>query len=77
MEPIGEGRPLLTLQDLEARMVFTKCKPFQLAAHGRQWIFGELNHFAHSLVISKRLNCRRRFIASGGTISETVLDAVV
>ncbi|XP_055538201.1 uncharacterized protein LOC129725873 isoform X1 [Wyeomyia smithii] len=40
MEPIGEGRPLLTLQDLEARMVFTKCKPFQLAAHGRQWIFG-------------------------------------
>ncbi|XP_035907050.1 uncharacterized protein LOC118509900 isoform X2 [Anopheles stephensi] len=40
MEPIGEGRPLLTLQDLEARMVFTKCKPFQLASHGRQWIFG-------------------------------------
>ncbi|XP_058054825.1 uncharacterized protein LOC131206324 [Anopheles bellator] len=40
MEPVGEGRPLLTLQDLEARMVFTKCKPFQLASHGRQWIFG-------------------------------------
>ncbi|XP_050092653.1 uncharacterized protein LOC126575807 [Anopheles aquasalis] len=40
MEPIGEGRPLLTLQDLEARMVFTKCKPFQLVTHGRQWIFG-------------------------------------
>lgn len=42
MEPIGEGRPLLTLQDLEARMVFTKCKPFQLASHGRQWIFGKI-----------------------------------
>lgn len=26
MEPTGEGRPLLTVQDLESRMVFTKCK---------------------------------------------------
>lgn len=26
MEPIGEGRPLLTVQDLESRLVFTKCK---------------------------------------------------
>lgn len=41
MEPIGEGRPLLTLQDLESRLVFTKCKPFILASSGRQWIFGE------------------------------------
>lgn len=40
MEPLGEGRPLLTLQDLEARLVFTKCKPFVLAIPGRQWIFG-------------------------------------
>ncbi|XP_036228438.2 serine-rich adhesin for platelets isoform X3 [Bactrocera oleae] len=40
MEPLGEGRPLLTLQDLESRMVFTKCKPFTLAVQGRQWIFG-------------------------------------
>lgn len=40
MEPLGEGRPLLTLQDLEARLVFTKCKPFVLAVPGRQWIFG-------------------------------------
>lgn len=40
MEPLGEGRPLLTLQDLEARLVFTKCKPFVLATPGRQWIFG-------------------------------------
>ena len=40
MEPLGEGRPLLTLQDLEARMVFTRCKPFTLAVQGRQWIFG-------------------------------------
>lgn len=41
MEPLGEGRPLLTLQDLEARLVFTKCKPFILTAPGRQWIFGK------------------------------------
>lgn len=41
MEPLGEGRPLLTLQDLEARLVFTKCKPFVLAIPGRQWVFGK------------------------------------
>lgn len=41
MEPLGEGRPLLTLQDLEARLVFTKCKPFVLNVPGRQWIFGK------------------------------------
>lgn len=41
MEPLGEGRPLLTLQDLEARLVFTKCKPFVLASAGRQWVFGK------------------------------------
>ncbi|CAO1418624.1 unnamed protein product [Diamesa tonsa] len=40
MEPIGEGRPLLSLQDLESRLVFTKCKPFTLSIPGRQWIFG-------------------------------------
>lgn len=40
MEPVGEGRPLLSLQDLESRLVFTKCKPFTLAIPGRQWIFG-------------------------------------
>lgn len=26
MEPMGEGRPLLSVQDLESRLVFTKCK---------------------------------------------------
>lgn len=26
MEPTGEGRPLLSVQDLESRLVFTKCK---------------------------------------------------
>lgn len=41
MEPMGEGRPLLTLQDLESRLVFTKCKPFILAIPDRQWIFGK------------------------------------
>lgn len=40
MEPLGEGRPLLSLSDLEARIVFTKCKPFVLTVPGRQWIFG-------------------------------------
>lgn len=40
MEPLGEGRPLLSLQDLESRLVFTKCKPFTLTVPGRQWIFG-------------------------------------
>ncbi|XP_056640815.1 uncharacterized protein LOC130447811 [Diorhabda sublineata] len=40
MEPSGEGRPLLTVQDLENRLVFTKCKPFVLNKPGRQWIFG-------------------------------------
>lgn len=40
MEPLGEGRPLLSLQDLESRLVFTKCKPFTLVTPGRQWIFG-------------------------------------
>lgn len=24
--PVGEGRPLLSVQDLENRLVFTKCK---------------------------------------------------
>ncbi|KAL1506136.1 hypothetical protein ABEB36_005555 [Hypothenemus hampei] len=40
MEPCGEGRPLLCVQDLENRLVFTKCKPFVLNKPGRQWIFG-------------------------------------
>ncbi|KAF5289494.1 hypothetical protein FQA39_LY15049 [Lamprigera yunnana] len=40
MEPTGEGRPLLSVQDLENRLVFTKCKPFVLSKPGRQWIFG-------------------------------------
>ncbi|KAG5674024.1 hypothetical protein PVAND_004015 [Polypedilum vanderplanki] len=40
MEPLVEGRPLLSLQDLESRLVFTKCKPFSLVIPGRQWIFG-------------------------------------
>ncbi|CAH0384661.1 unnamed protein product [Bemisia tabaci] len=29
MEPEGDGRPLLSLQDLESRLVFTRCKRFQ------------------------------------------------
>lgn len=30
MEPTGEGRPLLSVQDLESRLVFTKCKVSQI-----------------------------------------------
>ncbi|XP_025832113.1 uncharacterized protein LOC108734687 isoform X2 [Agrilus planipennis] len=40
MEPGGEGRLLLSVQDLENRLVFTKCKPFILNKPGRHWIFG-------------------------------------
>ncbi|XP_060527393.1 uncharacterized protein LOC132702642 [Cylas formicarius] len=40
MEPTGEGRPLLSVQDLENRLVFTKCRPFVLNKPGRHWIFG-------------------------------------
>ncbi|RZF40107.1 hypothetical protein LSTR_LSTR002510 [Laodelphax striatellus] len=40
MEPEGDGKPLLSLQDLESRLVFTRCKPFVLSSPGRQWIFG-------------------------------------
>jgi hypothetical protein len=34
MEPVGEGRPLLTVQDLENRLVFTKCKVSCLKSDG-------------------------------------------
>ncbi|XP_072153226.1 uncharacterized protein PsGEF isoform X4 [Bemisia tabaci] len=40
MEPEGDGRPLLSLQDLESRLVFTRCKPFVVSTPGREWIFG-------------------------------------
>ncbi|KAK6620855.1 hypothetical protein RUM43_011151 [Polyplax serrata] len=40
MEPDVDGRPLLSVQDLESRLVFTRCKPFVLSIPGRQWIFG-------------------------------------
>lgn len=58
MEPLGEGRPLLTLQDLEARLVFTKCKPFVLAVPGRQWIFGKVSVIFCFSILSI---CRRNF----------------
>lgn len=38
MEPPRDtGRPLLSLQEVESRLVFAKCKPFTLAMPGRQW----------------------------------------
>ncbi|XP_043681403.1 uncharacterized protein LOC122635343 isoform X1 [Vespula pensylvanica] len=41
MEPPRDtGRPLLSLQEVESRLVFAKCKPFTLAMPGRQWLFG-------------------------------------
>ncbi|KAG7197834.1 hypothetical protein KM043_001647 [Ampulex compressa] len=41
MEPPRDtGRPLLSLQEVESRLVFARCKPFALAMPGRQWLFG-------------------------------------
>ncbi|XP_065200428.1 uncharacterized protein PsGEF isoform X2 [Planococcus citri] len=40
MDCSTEGRPILSLQDLESRLVFTRCKPFTLNMQGRKWIFG-------------------------------------
>ncbi|XP_011302252.1 uncharacterized protein PsGEF [Fopius arisanus] len=41
MEPPRDtGRPLLSLQEVESRLVFAKCRPFTLAQPGRQWLFG-------------------------------------
>ncbi|XP_031778975.1 uncharacterized protein LOC100680007 isoform X2 [Nasonia vitripennis] len=41
MEPPRDtGRPLLSLQEVESRLVFARCKPFALAVPGRQWLFG-------------------------------------
>ncbi|XP_025409452.1 uncharacterized protein LOC112682900 [Sipha flava] len=44
MEPDIDGKPLLSLNDLEARLVFTRCKPFTLNTPDRHWIFaGDLS----------------------------------
>ncbi|XP_026815102.1 uncharacterized protein LOC113555024 isoform X1 [Rhopalosiphum maidis] len=44
MEPEVDGKPLLSLNDLEARLVFTRCKPFTLNTPDRHWIFaGDLS----------------------------------
>ncbi|XP_050535694.1 uncharacterized protein LOC126902449 isoform X2 [Daktulosphaira vitifoliae] len=44
MEPDVDGKPLLSLNDLETRLVFTRCKPFILNVPDRQWIFaGDLS----------------------------------
>ncbi|XP_066594819.1 uncharacterized protein PsGEF [Prorops nasuta] len=41
MEPPRDtGKPLLSLQEVESRLVFARCKPFTLALPGRQWLFG-------------------------------------
>ncbi|XP_025073110.1 uncharacterized protein LOC105423144 [Pogonomyrmex barbatus] len=41
MEPPRDtGRPLLSLQEVESRLVFARCKPFTLAMPGRRWLFG-------------------------------------
>ncbi|XP_057325089.1 uncharacterized protein LOC130667491 isoform X2 [Microplitis mediator] len=41
MEPPRDtGRPLLSLQEVESRLVFARCRPFTLAMPGRQWLFG-------------------------------------
>lgn len=39
MEPPRDtGKPLLSLQEVESRLVFARCKPFTLATPGRQWL---------------------------------------
>lgn len=38
MEPEGEGRPLLSLQDLESRLVFTRCKVSARTADRVHWL---------------------------------------
>ncbi|KAJ8680402.1 hypothetical protein QAD02_016189, partial [Eretmocerus hayati] len=38
--PRDSGKPLLSLQEVESRLVFARCKPFTLAHPGRQWLFG-------------------------------------
>ncbi|XP_051159071.1 uncharacterized protein LOC127280218 isoform X2 [Leptopilina boulardi] len=38
--PRDSGKPLLSLQEMESRLVFARCKPFSLATPGRQWLFG-------------------------------------
>jgi len=38
MEPEGEGRPLLSLQDLESRLVFTRCKVSARSASRVHWL---------------------------------------
>jgi hypothetical protein len=38
MEPEGEGRPLLSLQDLESRLVFTRCKVSAQTAGRVHWL---------------------------------------
>lgn len=60
MEPPRDtGRPLLSLQEVESRLVFAKCKPFILAMPGRQWsvdrhslLFCELNFLKGSTLSS-------------------------
>lgn len=38
MEPPRDtGKPLLSLQEVESRLVFARCKPFALATPGRRW----------------------------------------
>uniref|UniRef100_A0ABD2XP54 Uncharacterized protein n=1 Tax=Trichogramma kaykai TaxID=54128 RepID=A0ABD2XP54_9HYME len=41
MEPPRDtGKPLLSLQEVESRLVFARCNPFALAVPGRQWLYG-------------------------------------
>ncbi|KAF7997743.1 hypothetical protein HCN44_009141 [Aphidius gifuensis] len=38
--PRDSGRPLLSLQEIDSRLVFAKCNPFTLGIPERKWIFG-------------------------------------
>lgn len=54
MEPPRDtGRPLLSLQEVESRLVFARCRPFTLAMPGRQWCV--LNCFIIEMVNESEL----------------------
>lgn len=58
MEPPRDtGKPLLSLQEVESRLVFARCKPFTLAMPGRQWcVLKELKTCSFKSVDTMSLN---------------------
>lgn len=42
--PRDSGRPLLSLQEIDSRLVFAKCNPFTLGMPGRKWFVCPLQY---------------------------------